>query len=111
MLSSNAQTIHWAVKAKAVKAARTAAKKEAERVLEGAPPPRWEKAKLVVTFFLLPKHRGQDPTNAIYSLKAYIDGLEDAGIVKNDRGLFPERPRFVKTDRMPRVELEITNED
>ena len=72
-------------------------------------PPRWLKAKMSVTLFH-PTARTPDPTNLMASLKAYEDGFADAGIVANDRGLWPERPKFERTTRMPRIEITITEE-
>lgn len=109
VLSPNIRS-HFMVKAKAVKAARAAAKAEVGRVLDGAPAPLWGKASYVATFFLLPKHRDRDPDNSIASLKAYIDGIADGGVIQNDRNLWPERPVFIRTDKMPRVEIVVTPE-
>ncbi len=38
--------------------------------------------------------RHPDPDNIVASLKAAFDGLQDAGIVANDRSLYPERPEI-----------------
>jgi crossover junction endodeoxyribonuclease RusA len=110
-LSPNARC-HWAVKAKAVKAARAAAKIEACRVLgdSGRPAPRWAKAKYTARLYTLPANRVRDPDNFIASLKSYLDGIADAQIVAKDRDLWPERPEFHLCTRMPRVEIVITAE-
>jgi crossover junction endodeoxyribonuclease RusA len=108
-LTPNARC-HWAIKAKVVKTSRAIAKAEALRVLDGNTPPKWQKANLKITFFLLPKNRGLDPDNAIASIKPYIDGIADAGVIKNDKNLWPERPTITRVDSMPRVELEINHE-
>jgi hypothetical protein len=94
------------VKAKAVKAARTAAKIEAIRVLDGNEPPRWQRAIFKLIFFF-PDNREKDPDNCAASCKAYIDGLADARIVGNDKNLWPERPVIFYRSKMPRVEIEI----
>jgi hypothetical protein len=54
-------------------------------------PPRWASASLHVKFSL-PTVLRHDPANLMRSLKAYEDGLQDACIIDNDRGLWPERP-------------------
>ena len=110
-LSPNARP-HWAVKAKAKKLARALASKEAGRVLCEArmEPPRWCKAGMKAVFFLLPKQQQPDPDNIMAMLKPYIDGLADAGIVANDKNLWPERPEVRRVERLPRVEITITEE-
>lgn len=110
VLSPNTRS-HWAVKAKAVKAARTAAFLESKRVLEGRTAPRWKKARITAAFFLAGRRKTPDPDNAIAALKAYQDGAADAGIVENDRVLWPGRPSFTFVERMPRVEITIEPED
>jgi len=111
VLNPNART-HWAVKCKHIKEARTEARKEAHRVLTQADmePPKWATARINAVFYLTKNRTAPDPDNAIASLKAYIDGISDAGIVSNDKTLWPERPEFRKTDKMPRVELTVTQE-
>lgn len=61
-----------------------------------------------VVLFLGPRNKQPDPDNIIASLKAYIDGLADAGIVANDKNLWPERPAIQRVERLPRVEITIT---
>jgi hypothetical protein len=39
------------------------------------------------------------------------DGLQDAGVIENDKELWPERPVIVTRDANPRVELVITEEE
>lgn len=71
--------------------------------------PRWKKASVKIRAHF-PTKRHPDPMNFIGSLKASFDGLEDAGIIENDRGLWPERPEFFTDAKNPRVELTITEE-
>lgn len=111
-LSPNAR-VHWSVKGKAVSAARVAAAVEANRVLferrPPMPPPRWEKARCHAVLF----HKGKrtpDPDNFVASLKPYLDGIADAGLMANDRNLWPERPEFRQVSKMPRVEITISPE-
>lgn len=108
-LSPNSRN-HWAVKSKAVKAARKTAAEEARRVLSDArmDAPRWKVATMSVVLFLGPRNKQPDPDNIIASLKAYIDGLADAGIVANDKNLWPELPAIRRVERLPRVEITIT---
>ena len=109
-LSPNAR-LHWAVKSKAVKESRRTACIEALRVLgdAGMPAPYWAKAKMRVVVFTATARR-PDPGNLMASLKAYEDGFADAGVILNDRNLWPERPEFRKSERMPRVEITIEPE-
>lgn len=90
---------------------RERARGEAVRVLAdaGISPPNWLKARYRVTYFHL-KGPVRDPDNLMAAMKAYTDGACDAGIVKNDRHLFPERPIYKLVDRMPRVEILIEEE-
>ena len=111
VLSPNARP-HWSVKSKAVKAARKLAFIEARRVLSdlGIEPPRWVKAKERTVLFLTAKMNQPDPDNFMAMLKPYRDGLADAGIVANDKNLWPERPEIVRVERLPRIEITITFE-
>ena len=111
VLSPNVRS-HWAIKSKAVKAARMAAKEEARRVLSDnrMEPPRWKAATMKITVFLGPKNKQPDDDNMIASLKAYRDGLADAGIVANDKTITTQSPIFERVLRMARVELTIAND-
>ena len=85
---------------------------EVLRVLAGETPPRWGKA-VYKAVFLFPDARRRDPDNCIASLKAYLDGIADAGLVANDCDLWPVRPEIrqcARISRMPRVEITITEE-
>lgn len=110
-LNPNARC-HWAVKARAVRAARMVALAEARRVLDdlGCPPPRWPRASMRANVYVLSAKRRPDPDNLMASLKAYLDGLASAGIVANDKELWPERPRFHTCERLPRIEITICPE-
>ena len=69
-------------------------------------PPRWVKARYWVTVFhVSPQVRDFD--NVTAAIKGYIDGMADAGVIKNDRDLYPERPRRERVERMPRIEISI----
>ena len=108
MLSPNARC-HWAVKAKYVRRYRLHAHAASLVALGEVPRPRWEKAKLNAKAFFKTK-AFPDPSNFMASLKAAEDGIADAGIIINDRALWPERPEFDKDSRYPRIEITITRE-
>ncbi len=88
---------HWTVKQRHIRLARWRANVEARKALGNNPAPYWRKAALVVRFSF-PGACRHDPSNLMRSLKAYEDALQDAGIIVNDKGLWPERPEIV-TDR------------
>jgi crossover junction endodeoxyribonuclease RusA len=100
--------VHWAVKARATKHYRTQAWAAALASCNNSPP-RWLKASVKVNAFF-PTRKQPDPDNLIASLKAAFDGIGDAGIVINDRGLWPLRPEFFTDKANPRIELTITGE-
>jgi crossover junction endodeoxyribonuclease RusA len=110
MLSPNARC-HWAVKAKHVSRYRRHAHAASLVALFNAKESRpcWEKAKLNAKAFFKTK-AFPDPSNFMASLKAAEDGIADAGIIVNDRALWPERPVFDKDAKRPRIEITITRE-
>jgi len=66
----------------------------------------WEKATTQATFyFLVNRRRDGDNHNAM--LKAYLDGVADAGIVNDDEDFIPLPPIFEVVDSDARVEIEI----
>jgi len=54
--------------------------------------------------------RHPDPDNIISSLKSAFDGLQDAGVVANDRGLWPERPVISVGEGVNEVWLVVSEE-
>jgi len=101
---------HWRRKAQAVKSYRQMAKVYAIQALAMQTAPMWAKAKVSVTW----RSRTMihmDPDNIIASLKAAFDGLADAGVVANDRGLWPERPKIETKASWAEVVLTIEGED
>ena len=70
----------------------------------------WEKAKVRVVWRCTKKIH-PDPDNLIASLKAAFDGLADAGIVTNDKGLWPERPVINTGAHWPEVEITVEGEE
>lgn len=83
---------HWTDKHRATKAYRALAAAEA-RLVCGGNPPRWRKATVQIVWNSRTL-RHPDPDNVVSSMKAALDGLQDAGVVANDRGLSPERPEI-----------------
>lgn len=73
----------WQTKARLTKKARTNARLMALVALDRRPAPYWPKVRIRVTwFFRLARRR--DEKNLDGWLKAYIDGLVDAGIMIDD---------------------------
>lgn len=54
--------------------------------------------------------KAMDPGNLMASLKAYEDGFQDAGIVKNDKELWPLRPVIITKSKNPGLTITITPE-
>jgi Holliday junction resolvase RusA-like endonuclease len=104
----NNARVHWARKAGAVKQYRFLTCFRAMTAM-GATKLAWKKAKVHITAYF-PTARHLDPTNLIDALKPAFDGLQDAGVIENDKELWPERPVIVTKDANPRVELVITEE-
>jgi Holliday junction resolvase RusA-like endonuclease len=104
----NNARVHWAKKAKAVKAYRFEAMFAALQAIAGNAP-FWKKANVRVTAYF-PTARHLDPDGLIGALKPAFDGLQDAGVIENDKNLWPERPVIVTRNKNPRVELVITEE-
>ena len=100
---------HWRVKAQAVKAYRKLAQMRAIEALAMRNPPMWEKATVLVTWRSKTAQH-PDPVNILDSLKAAFDGLEDAGIILNDKGLWPERPIIETKASWPEVVLQVEEE-
>lgn len=102
---------HWARKAKATKGYRKAAWAAAMNAMqrEGVTAPGWLKASVQVTAYY-PTFNAPDPTNLLDRLKACFDGIEDSGLIANDKGLWPERPVILKDAVNPRIELTIKEE-
>lgn len=98
---------HWAKKARAVKGYRRTADLTARSLVRASERPRWECAELRSTWYL-PDRRRRDPDNLIASMKAGIDGLRDADILADDRGLVIWPPVLRVDPERPRVEIEIT---
>ena len=73
--------------------------------------PKWDKASVEVKRYGKTSKRPDDE-NLIASFKHYIDGIEDCGIIKNDKGLNWITPITYGVDKQnPRVELTFTEKD
>lgn len=104
-LSPNART-HWARKARSVAAYRLCAETMARKVVRASQRSRWDRAEVRTTFYL-PDRRRRDRDNLMASMKAAWDGLVDAEILSDDRGLV-QYPPVLEVDREnPRVEIEV----
>lgn len=106
VLSPNARS-HWRVVAKAKAALRMEARCAAADRMDAQTPPQWKRARVVVEWFTKTKRR-PDEDNARSSLKAAFDGLQDAGILHNDRGLEHGPMVFAVDKANPRVVLTVT---
>lgn len=105
VLSPNARA-HWRIVAKAKAALRAEAASLARSALGIDPDPLWKSAVVYVTWYTKTKRR-PDEDNARSSLKAAFDGLEDAGVLDNDRGLRHEPMEFAVDKLNPRVVLRV----
>lgn len=88
VLSPNGR-FHWGAKQRATKKAREYAHYvtlAAFTNVESASL-RWPEASVSVRVVRRDKRGRMDDQNLIASLKAYIDGVCDAGLIENDRGL------------------------
>jgi len=99
---------NYFAKSKARKAQRGDAMLMALRELNGGDAPKWERVRLTVRWFAAGEHRIPDIDNAIASCKGIFDGICDAGIIRNDRGIEGIDVWRVSDKARPRVEIEIT---
>lgn len=114
-LSPNAR-VHWAEKYKITRAYRQQAA-YLTRIVIGKvfdwKPPQWKHATAKMTFYFKDPWRRRDPDNLGASMKAGVDGIVDAGLLKDDSGLRHEPVEIDKAgDKMnPRVVIEIVRGD
>ena len=102
-LSPNAR-VHWAHKARVVKEHREFAWAIAMLAISPGRKPKWERAEAEATFYWPTRHR-RDRDNAAASLKAYWDGIADAGVLADDAGLVHLPVRMEHDAANPRVEV------
>ena len=107
-LSLNSR-IHWAVRQKLARAARSTARIASLAALAGRTPPGWVKARYDLKAYFKTM-AFPDPDNLTTRLKSTLDGIADSGIIREDRALWPERPIFRKDARNPRLEITISQE-
>lgn len=100
---------HWRVKAKHTKACRALSNALCKEALAGRRSPMWGKAVMHVEA-RFKTWKSMDPGNLMASLKAYEDGIQDAGIVSNDKGLWADRPTISTKSKEPGITLIITPE-
>ena len=101
----------WQKKARAVKSYRLLAASAAQfkLLLSGFTPPKWKRARVRIVW-RCQRNIHPDPDNIVASLKAAFDGLADAGVVENDKGLWPERPEVEVGHQWPEVVLTVEAE-
>lgn len=113
-LSPNARG-HWAKKARAVKKAREVGYIATSYTMSDANGGRlryrkngfkWEAAETEAVFYVKDSRR-RDADNAAASLKPYWDGMVDAGLLSDDRGLRHLPIKFVVDKKSQRVEVTI----
>ncbi len=104
-LSPNSRK-HWRAKAKAKKLARVAACTKANWLRMGEEM-YWDHATEQTTYYHK-QNRRRDGDNHLSMLKAYFDGIVDAGILSDDSGLTHQPVIFKKDKNNPRVEILIT---
>lgn len=95
---------HWAAKDRATGECRTLAEMAVRSIGRF---PRWEGATLRPVFYW-PVKRRRDDDNAAASLKAYRDGIADAGLVSDDSQIHAVRPVCERDADNPRVEIHLT---
>lgn len=100
--------VHWSIKAKRTRTARFNALVVGRHALSKARigKPEWPEAETRVVSYFRDKRR-RDRDNYAASLKAYWDGLADAGIVANDAGFIHHSPVMDCDRKNPRVEIRI----
>lgn len=107
--SPNVSVGHWSKKSGPVKVSRQYAAMETTNVLNRAriwTPPRWKNAEMIAVFYYATNRR-RDRSNSAACLKAYEDGIADAGIVENDCGMVPMPSELLIDKEHPRVEITI----
>jgi crossover junction endodeoxyribonuclease RusA len=97
--------VHWAAKARRVKAYRYRAYL-AGCVQRVGQRHAWAAAEVHTTFHV-PDRRRRDPDGLMASLKAAWDGLVDAGILADDDRLVIHAPTICVDRERPRVEIEV----
>ncbi len=106
-LSPNAR-VHWAARSKARAGQRALAAMRARGAMPGPFPYRWPSASILVRWYgKTAQCLRLDADNIIGSLKGAVDGLADAGLIADDRGVTWLPPVRAVDKANPRVELVI----
>lgn len=93
-LQPNARTF-WREKARLTAEARRTAGADAIAALNGADKPLWSAVTCGLWFRLKKKSGGGvDPDNLLAWAKPLLDGIADAGVVSNDRGMIHLPPKW-----------------
>lgn len=104
-LSPNAR-VHRMAKAAAVRKYREYAWAVTLEALGRRAPPLWKRARAEVTFYF-PQDRRRDRDNFRAMLKAAWDGIVDAHLLADDKGLIVSTPVFKIDKDRPRVEITV----
>ncbi len=80
-----------------------------KEALAGRQSPMWSRASMQIDA-RFKTWKSMDPTNLMASMKAYEDGFQDAGIIANDLGLWPERPTIETKSKNPGLTITIKPE-
>lgn len=107
-LQPNSRAV-WQARMRLTKKARADGYVAARVAWGNSPPPRWNVARITVTFYFARTNR-RDRDNLIAWLKPYIDGLEDFGIIDDDTNLLWGNVEHTTDKTDPRVELEVCPE-
>lgn len=108
-LRPNGNKSHWSKVSKARHAQRLGTFMECKKALAGRKSPMWEKC-IVAPEVRFSTHHRMDNDNIIASLKGVFDGIQDAGIVANDQGLWASRPTIITRSKEPGITLTISPE-
>jgi hypothetical protein len=69
--------------------------------------PLWRRATAQITIWYGPRQQKMDDDNVIAWMKPAFDGLQDAGVVANDRGITHLPPVHERDRALPRIEIRI----
>ncbi len=105
--------VHWAKKSRAARKKKQAVRWDTIRQLreQGLPDNlRWKHVTATIKWFRNPKGPPLDRDNAQAMLKSTWDGMEEAGLLLNDRYL-KVMPPDIDTDYAPRMYITLTLEN
>lgn len=97
---------HWSKRAKARKEQRTSAHAKALAALRWMQAPKWKSAKVNILWYHQTA-RWPDADNCLGCCKGILDGLVDAGVLADDRGVQIGMIFRSKDATRPRVEIEV----